>query len=144
MPADAVPFNQRKEIPGRKARERGLVKMPIAADEMRGTRVQICEIAPAAAADRNLPAYLIGAFEHKRRAPPPAGMERAKQAGRAAADDDYVFSHLCFILTASPRSCAFWRPTSPQNNEKAIPAIYRRAGLSYLFYSSQRMNFNIE
>ena len=90
MPGDAVPVDQGDEVVLRVARQRRLAEVRVGREERLGPRLEVGEIAAAAARDQDLLADLLGMVEQQHPAAALAGAQRAHQAGRAGADDDDV------------------------------------------------------
>ena len=87
---NAVFLDQRDEICGSVAGQRGLGKMRIGREEIFGLAVEVGEVAAAAAGDEDLLADAVGVFEHRDAAAALAGFDGAHQTGGAAAENQCV------------------------------------------------------
>ena len=97
MVGNAVPAYHSDEVFGCVSRQRGLVKLRIAGNEMIGRRVDIGEIAAPAPRNPDLfPGFLV-LLKDDNRSAAPAGLDGAHQTRRAGADDHYVVRHVDMI-----------------------------------------------
>src|ERR1700719_3343863 len=85
-------LNPGDEISRRIPREGGLGKVRILRDEILRASVEVRKIAPSAAGNEYFLANPLGALDDQNALPPQAGLHRAHQPGRAAAEDDRVIS----------------------------------------------------
>ena len=90
MVLDAVFLDQRNEIAGRVARKRGFAEVRICRKKVGGVRMNISEVAAAAAGDRDLLADSIGVLQDQNLASAFACFNRAKQTRSATADDNDI------------------------------------------------------
>lgn len=87
-------LNEFDEIPRRVAGQRRFAEVRIAGNKIFGPRVDIRKIAAAAARDKNFAADLRVMFDDQNAPPAFSRFDRAKKAGRTAADNDAVVLHL--------------------------------------------------
>ena len=104
VPGDAVALQLRHEVGRRVARERRAGEVRVLGEEALGRREAVREVAAPAARDQDLAPDLGVAFQHEDAALAPARLDRAHQAGRAAAEDDRVELRQCRLSAFSTRS----------------------------------------
>ena len=140
--AHAVLLDQRDEVGRRVARERRAAEVRVLGEEVLGPRAQVGEVAAPAARDQDLAADLGVALEHEHAAPALAGLDRAHQAGRAAADHDHVEAHEPRSARGSgpgQRGRSRSRRPAPGSSDRAAArrAVARRASAARTSRSSR-------
>src|SRR5438477_9756969 len=90
MISNAMPVNQRQEIPRRESRQRRFAEMRIRGKEVLRPAMKIGEIAAAAAGNEDLLSDPIGVLEHNHAPASPPGFDGAHQSGGAGACYDDI------------------------------------------------------
>jgi len=87
---NAMLLDQCDEVRGRIMSQRRLREVRVRRDKIARLTVEVCEITAAAAGDENLLANTICAFKNCDAAPAFAGLQRAQESGRAAAENQGI------------------------------------------------------
>ena len=90
MPRNLVPLDKREKICGGITGQRGFGEVRVRGMEVRRSGVDVGEVGPAAAGNKNLLTDSIRVVEQKNAASTPGRFARAKKPGRACAEDDGV------------------------------------------------------
>ncbi len=88
--SDAMPFDQRDEIPLCIPAQRRYTEMRVGTYKPRRFRIEVREVAAPTTRHQDLLADLVRAFHHKRASAALSGGNRAHQAGGSPANNDYV------------------------------------------------------
>jgi hypothetical protein len=81
--ADAVFFDERDDVGGGEAGERGFGEVRVGGEEALGPAVEVGEVAASSAGDEDLLADALGMIEDEDAAPAAACFDGTHQAGRA-------------------------------------------------------------